>query len=118
MRTSSFLLYKDHCRLKPIGDTRIFTVEISAYTGKEPGHPFPPSSLSIAFCTGSLAGGILFSQGCSVTTVTADAVGTCQRPRIALRDGKLLQQCADSPGACGKNGFPEDDSSVGAKLSM
>jgi len=44
----------------------------------------------------------------------------CQRPRIALRDGKLLQQCADSPGkgrACGKNGFPEDDSSVGAKLS-
>jgi hypothetical protein len=37
-----------------------------------PGHPFSPSSLSIAFCPGCLAGGILFPR----TTVTADAVGT------------------------------------------
>ena len=47
MKTSSFLLYKDHCRLKPIGDNRIFTVEISAYTGKDSAGPSIFSQFSI-----------------------------------------------------------------------
>ena len=41
-----------------------------------PGHPFFPSSLSIAFCPGSLAGEYFSPRVGRWTAVTADAVGT------------------------------------------
>jgi hypothetical protein len=80
-----------------------------------PGHPFSPSSLSIAFCPGSLAGEYFSPRVGRWTTVTADAVGTYTvKGHASLCVMVSYFNNADSPGkgrACGKNVFPEDDDS-------
>ena len=110
-RTSSFLLYEDHCRLRHPGPHRghphLHCGDLRLRRkGFRRGIHFFPVLYPLRFVLGSLAGGILSSQGWSVDHRNSRCGRHlhCQRPCIALRDGKLFQQCVGK-GPAEKNGF-------------